>query len=45
MKEVKYFNYKEKRHLKHNCPKTAKISAISGTSDVNNIKDIDWRKV
>ena len=44
MKEGKCFNYKRKRHTMLNYPEKAKLSVISGTSNIDNIEDIDQEK-
>ncbi len=44
MKEGKYFNCKGKGHIMLNCPEQTKVSAIIDISNIDNIKNIDYRK-
>ena len=44
IKEGKCFNYKRKGYTILNCPNKAKISAITDTSNVDDIKNIDQEK-
>ena len=44
MKEVKCFNCIKNRHTILNCLKKAKVSSILGTSDINDIKDMNQGK-
>lgn len=44
MKEERYFNYKRKGHIIPNYLEKAKISAITNTSDIDDIKNINQGK-
>lgn len=44
MKEGRCFNCKGMGHTMLNCPEKTKVSAISGTSDIDDIEDIDQGK-
>lgn len=44
IKKRRCFNCKEKGHKPLNCPKKAKISIITDTSNMNNIENIDLKK-
>lgn len=41
IKERRCFNYKKKGHIILNCLEKAKVSAIIGASDVDNIENIN----